>query len=349
MKKFLVKVLVYGLVLAMLIIPVNVLVDPYNVFHASNIRDNGIEPNKNYIKTKHAIQNKDVYDSYLFGSSRVGFIDVDVLSELTGENYYNMTYSEALPQENLESIRRLIEYGEKPKTILLGLDDISYLVDPQMHKNQLFRRSYPKRGDIEEQASFYIRYFDLYTTLKSLKLIREHKQGKNQTKFFSDYIYTNGCENLNLDITFDESSNTPYWAQYYKERTDQAISEIEEIVDLCKQHKIKLIVFTNPIHYTTYQKDVRYGYLDFLRKLADVTDYYNFSGYNAITLDSSLYYETSHYKPEVGKKITCVITGNTCDEQYYEELQRQGFGMYTTSYNVDSLITLLEHQIDSIE
>ena len=30
----------------------SVIIDPYNVFHVENIRDNGVEPNKNYINLK---------------------------------------------------------------------------------------------------------------------------------------------------------------------------------------------------------------------------------------------------------------------------------------------------------
>ena len=51
MKKFLEKLLLFLFLLALAVIPVNVYVDPYNVFHADAIRDNGVEPNKNYIKT----------------------------------------------------------------------------------------------------------------------------------------------------------------------------------------------------------------------------------------------------------------------------------------------------------
>ena len=116
MKRFTLKFIIFILLLGMLIIPFNVLTDPYNVFHAGNIRDNGVEPNKNYIKTKFVLDHKDEYDSYLFGSSRAGFYDVSVLPD---GNWYNLSYSEAVPSEQVNTLKALIAGGEIPKQVFL--------------------------------------------------------------------------------------------------------------------------------------------------------------------------------------------------------------------------------------
>ena len=43
MKRFLVKVIVFILILATIFLPVTIIVDPYNVFHYAAPRNNGVE------------------------------------------------------------------------------------------------------------------------------------------------------------------------------------------------------------------------------------------------------------------------------------------------------------------
>ncbi|MBQ8956870.1 MAG: hypothetical protein IJ075_07875, partial [Lachnospiraceae bacterium] len=49
-KKFVVKCIVFALILGVIFIPFSVIIDPFNIFHVSAPRNNGVEPNKNYMK-----------------------------------------------------------------------------------------------------------------------------------------------------------------------------------------------------------------------------------------------------------------------------------------------------------
>lgn len=334
MKKFLIKVIVFCLIIAVCIIPFNVIVDPYNVFHADRIRDNGIEPNKNYFKTKYVIENSEKYDSYLFGSSRVGFLDVE---KMTGGTYYNMMYSEGVPYEHFKTLEAMVTNGEVPKNVIIGVDDIACFVDPEFHKSQLYRLAYPYDGSLTDKAGFYLRYMDTITTLRSLPTIKAH--GEQDMSAVERY-YTTGTENLTLPTAFPEAGNFPYWADYYKLRTDEVLYEIGQIWMLCQKYDINLTVFTNPIHATTYTKDLENGYLEFLNKLADVTPYYNFSGFNDVTCDNAYYYETSHYSPAAGDLIIQAIF----EDEVSEALKAQGFGVYVTKDNVEDVTALLLSQ-----
>ena len=81
MKKFLWKICPFILFILVLEIAIPMAVDPYNVFHWRQIRDNGVEPNSNYIKMEYILHNPDKFDSFLFGSSRTGFVNVDRIPE----------------------------------------------------------------------------------------------------------------------------------------------------------------------------------------------------------------------------------------------------------------------------
>lgn len=335
MKKFLSRAVIFFLILVILFIPFNVILDPYNVFHPSKLVNNGVEPNKNYIKMKNVLDHPDKFDSFLFGSSRVGFLDVERMNDGT---YYDMMYSEGLPAEHLDNLRTMINHGVIPKNVIIGVDDITYFVDPSLHENILYRKPFPWDGSVLDKAGFYIKYLDIVTTAKSIKTMEEHDAWDTG---YGERLLTKGTENLDIESQFDATGAKPYWADYYMPRTEQALADIQAIIDLCKENNIHLTFFTNPLHGLTYTKDIENGYLTFLSDLAEITDYYNFSGYNNYTMDSSNYYETSHYTRELGDKVIDAIFYDKVED----DLKKQGFGFYVTKDNKEELLKILNDQV----
>ena len=63
----------------------------------------------------------------------------------------------------------------------------------------------------------------------------------------------------------------------------------------------------------TYDKEMdRYeadGVEDFLNKAAEITDYWNFSGYNTISQDPRYFYDSMHYRNNVGEMMLARIFG----------------------------------------
>jgi len=334
MKKFLLKLLAFVIVLGLVVIPINIIVDPYNIFHASLIVDNGVEPNKNYIKTKFVLEHKDEYDSYLFGSSRAGFYDV---SKLPDGNWYNMSYSEGLPKEQTETLRSMISQGEIPKQVFLSLDNIAYLVDPAYHEGQLYRKAFPYTGSLKEKVGFFTSYMDTITTLESLELIKDYE---GDSESLRKRMYSTGCEDLSKEQKFIGDESKGYWSEYYWPRKDAALAEIKEFVDLCNEYGIKLTVFTNPIYFETYNKGLDSGYLEFLYELSYVTEFYNFSGYNRISTDVSYYYENSHFTAEAGDIILDALYHGTSED----DVEGHAFGMYVTADNRDQFGFILLHE-----
>ena len=74
MRKFLIKISIFLFYSFLLVVAFPYVVDPFNVFHADNIRPSIIEPNKKYIKMKYILKNPNKFNAYMFGSSRVGAI-----------------------------------------------------------------------------------------------------------------------------------------------------------------------------------------------------------------------------------------------------------------------------------
>ena len=337
MKKFFIKV--FLLLLPFLITTsAAYILDPFNVFHYKNIRDNGVEPNKNYIKMRYILDNPGKFDAFLFGSSRVGGIDVAAVPEL---HCYNMIYSVGLPKEHFENLEVMIQEKIIPNTILVGIDDISCNTRPEAHHDDLMRMPYPKEAAQNDFAYFYFLLNYLKpNVLASIPIMVSHK-GDNTR--FRERFYENGGMSVVEEEKLAQKTNwenisgksAPF---YYG--IENAIADIQSIINLCNKNNIKLILFTNPLHQLTYQQAAEFGYIDFLEKLAEITDYYNFSGINDITTNNDNYLETSHYKLKVGDLMIDTIFNNKTGSS----LLAQGFGYYVTAENKVDFINLLKKQ-----
>lgn len=78
MKKKFYKNILKIFVLILIGIFFNFYIDSYGIFK-KNLNYQILEPNKNYLKTKYIIENINKYDSFIFGSSRVGNIPTEII------------------------------------------------------------------------------------------------------------------------------------------------------------------------------------------------------------------------------------------------------------------------------
>ncbi|MEG1847321.1 MAG: hypothetical protein RRX92_03055 [Lachnospiraceae bacterium] len=285
----------------------NYSLDAYGVWRSS-YESQVLEPNKNYVKTKHVIEHPGLYDSFFFGSSKVGHIETNLL---TDGHYYNMCYSEGIPADWLVTIQTLIEHDVLIKNIALGIDEFSFTLDPKEHQKNLLRIYY-KDLTLEEKCKFYLlrNPFDLYnrTTIQAILqkqppfLASDDLLGTGVAKGNDEILELNMAEHLlseRLKIPTDF---------YLLDRTDATLEEIKQIMTLCKENDIALTIFFNPIHKLTYElhKESTEMAKD---RLGKITGYWDFSGLNSITTDDYYWYETSHYRHNVGKMILERIYG----------------------------------------
>lgn len=330
MKTFIKKVLLFIITLSLVSLLVSILIDPFNVFHPLNIKDNGVEPNKNYIKMTYVLNNPDKFDTFVFGSSRVGNIHTNNIWEAKA---YNMTYSEGLPIETLNNVKTLIKNNIIPKTIYLGVDNLSYTIDPNTHNSA---SNAPYELYANNPIKFYSYYLDPAMSIKSyFTIIYKHQYDDSYATRFYEYGWNSDYGSTNTSYDFSHataSTGTSY-------RLEKTLDEIRQLKQLCDDNNIKLVIFTNPLYYVTYDAALEQNYLTFLKELANITEYCNFSGYNSITTDSSNWIDNSHYSAEVSDMVLECM----CFHAYYEGLYEEGFGYWVNKNNVDEFIDMLEN------
>ena len=319
--KFIVSLTVIFILCIMLI---NYKIDRYKIF-SSNYNNLRYEPNQNFIKIKYIMNNKKKYDSFIFGSSRVGKINP---LKIENGKYYNMTYSEGLPREHYQNIKFLINNDVKIKNILIGLDDFSYKVNPEKHYSEPMRKMhYLVSGS--NILNFYINYLLVEPKISALKNgnlnYDIYNTGMPITPKSIDIFIEQNREAHNKDIKFKMPT-------FYKENNliNETIEDIKNIISICKENNINLIFFINPIHKTTYLYNNLDNLNNFKKRLSQITNYYDFAIINSLTTNNYNFYETSHYRELVGDIILDTIYNNSTE-----------YGLLVTKDNIDNYIEVL--------
>ena len=334
MKKFVIRALIWGTCCVAFTLLFCILVDPYNVFHPMDIRDNGVEPDKNYIKMVYILDNPQKFDSYMFGSSRVSSIHTE---KLEGEKCYNMTYSSAAIWEHLDNVKTMIANGVNIKKIYIGLDSMSYTMDVRGREDDPMRQSYEYAK--ANPVKFWIDHLDTANTFKSLNTSLKHQSKENFQEIFYEYGWSMDYDLPGMDY------NIGAWSQPSigdspdaDEQFDRVLECTRELKSICDENDIELVIFLNPVLFKAYIASKPQGYREFMRELAQITDYYNFSGVNDLTVDYSNYTDPSHYRAQIGDILIDFFNNGTVDERLYE----QGFGWHVDAGNVDELIDVLD-------
>lgn len=300
-------------VLLIFLLSINVFIDAYGIFK-KDMRTQILEPNKNYIKTKYILENKNNYDSFIFGSSRVGVIPVEKILKY---KFYNMTYSEGLPNEWLKTLKTFIENDIKIKMIIIGIDDISFKVDYKEHFNQPMRIPYQNLKLYKNILKNYVltNPINKYNILTLKKILK-----KEYTNSYIN-IYTIGSNTQEAYVKDKEIENN---IQKHKEKgeflingygsrkfinIEENIEIIKEIENLCLKNNISLIVIFNPLHKTAYVGNNEKEYKEIKERLFNLLDcsIYDFSEKNSISLNNYYWYETSHFRTNVGEMILKTI------------------------------------------
>lgn len=330
MKKFVQQFLGVVVVMLLAVMGYNYMTDTSGLFN-KDFSVPRIEPDQHFVKIRYLLENPDKYNAYCFGSSRVGNLDLKQIDN--GNRYYNMTYSEGLPQEWAQDIKIMMKHHVQISQIMIGIDDFSFRVNMQTHERQYLRIPYHDKN------------WENWKTYISFLLKRPTQPAKIDQNDSVFDIYDSGRplheqadEKIEQDVQahiHDPKFNKP--THYSGNYTTEAIAAIKEIKNIADENGIELIVFINPIHHITYLDNNIGDFNEFKRELCQVTDYYDFSGLNEITTNNYNYYETSHYRPLVGNEMLKRIFGSP---KYSDD----SFGIYVTKDTVERHIKDMQRQ-----
>lgn len=326
--------------------------DPYNVFHVENARPYQVlSQNSRFLKTANILRGKIDCDTYLFGSSLVGAIDVAKLDEARYGRAYNMTSSGMTPMEHLQDMEFLLRHGWRPETVMIGVDSIA--VRSMGQDGTLSRAPYPPNGNL---PLFYLKYLNPVIGAQGAFAGGWEEMKIALSGRVSKRLYTTGAgklapvrsatEYLGLapeahERALAKKSVRPY--RITKAQYRQSLAILEDTKRLLDAYGVEMVLFVNPQYSGAFHMAGK-RFMDYLEQLSQIIDYYNFYGLNAYTRDADLYMDVNHYVGALGDEMIEVFNGHAPEEA----LIADGFGVYVTEDSAPPLCDRLRDQWEQL-
>lgn len=298
--------------------------------------------NQHMFNAEYIFRNPDQFDSFLFGSSRVGVIDV---SQVSQGRFYNMSYSLGQPAQHLAIIKAFLKKGIKIKSVLVGLDEICFYPVQSAEKN-LIRIMHPEAGG-PGRLEIFGTYFFRKPTQKELSLWKKRvlrgdrksgmeisPQGVNLGWREQDQIMDRTGRPL---FNYNVHKHEP---MIFGPKDSRAVfAVIAELIALADEYDFSLTFFINPFYGPSYLNNAE-SLLAIKKELAKYTDYYDFSGFNSVSTDAMNYYDEGHYRYRVGDLIIDRIFGGG------QVKAPEDFGTLVTRENIDRHIENQKRELE---
>ncbi|PKN39128.1 MAG: hypothetical protein CVU62_02710 [Deltaproteobacteria bacterium HGW-Deltaproteobacteria-2] len=340
MKKlnWLITIITLSSLFLLIVIFINVYIDTYAIRSSLFSADKEVNQvkfmegiNQHIFNPEYIFRYPNRFDSFLFGSSRSGVINVGKIKK---GDFYNMSYNQGIPSEHLMIIKAFLRKKVKIKLVVIGLDEFSFSRTQIEHENSLLRQMHPYITGKSLTSIFYLYYFRMPQLFELANGKNKLLSSRQEYKFTLDESGTNLCW-MNAEKKIVTSGKPIYFDKdivynpfhYDKAITADVFRQIEELITLSKKYNFRLIFFFNPIRiqgYLNYALDL----IPIKERLSAITDFYDFSGFNYITTNNMHYYDNDHYRYLVGDMIAERILGHGKINVFDD------FGILVTSKNV---------------
>ena len=340
--RWLAVTIISTIIFLLIVVSVNFCIDTYgvrsNLFCLDKVQYNSTttcstEMNRRISNLEYILQNPFHFDSFIFGSSRMWVIDA---SKINSGRYYNMSYAGGLPVEHLAMVKALLKKGVRIKSVIIGLDEFSFNAPPEKDKKQLVYIMHPFITGKSLVYVFYQYYFRIPKLVEISKAIdrlsgrtRESKCVTDQNGFNIGWLDKEKTIIISGKSSFARQEVKYHSITYDSKELNVVLNEINELILLSRKNNFSLIFFINPIYSQYYTLDAA-GLYTIKEKLAQITDYYDFSGLNSVTTNDLSFLDDIHYRYLVGDMIIKRIFGfgdiNIPDD----------FGVLVTKNNVEN-------------
>lgn len=329
---------------------VNYFVDPFAIFwrdyHAI------VQPSERYNKIKFLDKNHSNYNAYMIGSSRIGTTEINAIEKYKPDmKFYNLTLIASTLRQHADVIYYMIEHHFPIKFLYLQVDVYDNFINDHHSKEALLYRFAPPIGE-GTNWEFYrdylmsFSYADLQRQIKADLKKEAHtvrydfeKTGRWYFDQKEKALHENPEEYIKSELSFHKRASKKLFAS--NTVLTNNLKALHEIVELCQKNSIELVVFVAPHNHVMLESIDFNAYQNFLLSLSDITPYWDFSGYNGVTLNNQNYYEHSHYRPHVGEWIAEKIFTKT------PLSIPQDFGFFVTKNTIKDHLNHLKMQYET--
>ncbi|GED56884.1 polysaccharide deacetylase family protein [Brevibacillus formosus] len=311
----------------------NYVVDPFGVFGDTFLRmyPHNKENNPNIYNIQYLDQNHDKYNSYIIGGSQSSSLSPEMLNHFyEGAKFYGIPISSNNIRDYEKTFFYLVRNYHVENVILhIGLSE---LVQHQDHSSNVKERLHPKvSGD--SLGLFYLEFLMLNPKWGLQKLEEWYKKNTRTVEDESTLRSFLVHSSTNTDDLENYLVQNP---QFIKPLTnlstaniDQIVASLKRIKEQCEARGIHLEVVTAPTYYREVDQFGLESLQNYWRRIAQITDFWDFSGYTCVSLDPRYFYNPTNYRKSVGQMMVGYMFGDK------DVFIPKNFGHYTTAQNVE--------------
>lgn len=322
----------------------NIVIDPYDIFNSYEL------PGVNQLKTEKfknlklfkAIDITKIKPKTIFlGSSRAGIGLNPTHPAIVNQPAYNLALSGGNIYEAKRYFKHALANQPELETVVLGIDLFMF---NELKVNELDLNE--ERLEIsnilpQDLLSITLSLDAIYAsanTIKSNLNPNAYHLFKENGMHYTSYSERHPPQIINR---FKKSISEYFKTDgYYKEYhlSNEFLSDLQEIVSVCKKLNIDIKIFISPSHATQWEAARAAGlwsiFEEWKREVVEIIPVWDFSGYNSITAepiseDMKNYWDNSHYRKEVGDLVLNRLF------HYQEEMVPDDFGVLITPTNVE--------------
>lgn len=342
LKKWLVSFFAAGAVTALAFIVFQTAVDPFGVFADKllNWYDYDMTSNPRIAKIEYLDRNYEKYNSYIIGSSKTSSYPVSKLNEYYGgdTSFYNMlVYGGDLYDERQMAEYVIEHYNVKNIIINIGLEEAcGYNAEVDPVKENLHAKL-----DGSNVPLFYAKYAVLNPEYAFNKLKAYARRDYLPTEDDCFISETGEFNKKVRDVEFvgSEEKYLEKNPSFTKDEgkmdmtdIDECVNAVKEIKEMCELKGITFKLIASPAYYTEIRRYDPLQVKEYYTKLANVTDFYDFSGYSDISFDSRYFYDSYHFRNCVGEMALAYMFNDT------GIYRPENFGHITTAENVEEYV-----------
>ncbi|MEA4824989.1 MAG: polysaccharide deacetylase family protein [Clostridiaceae bacterium] len=318
----------------------NAAIDPFGIFGDRLLSwwSYDMTQNPRTAKIGYLDEHHEDYNAYMIGCSKTSSLPTDKLNALYGASFYNMfMYGGDLYDVEKTTAYVLANYGARHIVVNIGFDELmDYENESDNTKGNLHAKV-----DGSNLALFYAKYLFSNPEYALNKLIAYAKNGYlvNENRVFD---VETGAYDKSLRDVEPISSMESYLDKYPDFNTAQtaitAMPDVQACLDsiarmkaTCESYGATFTLIISPMYCNDLNRYVCDDLFDFLIRLADITDYWDFNGYTEVSYEPRWFYDTTHPRNAVGEMALAVMAGDT--SVYVPE----GFGVHVTAANAAEL------------
>lgn len=297
----------------------NYTIDPFGVFGDNYLKmySYDISLNTRTGKLAYLDQNYQKFNSYIIGGSKSGSLNPKTAEKYyPGAHFYNLNMVGGKFYDYEQTINYLAN-NYQVKNIIL---QISQLEADQIGTSSELNGMLHGKLVSNFPVLFYLKYLFANPSYAAEKLQTALNWNANyEAAFFfqsSNGSYNRTAEEkqiaTNPNLIFANKARFPAHRPMVKGSAYAFnLQVLKRIVDLCRAKQINLLVVASPTYTTELETYPPEKLAVYMKEIAKITNYWNFSGYNSVNTNKTNFYDDRHFRQTVGDMMLAKIFGDS--------------------------------------